>query len=352
MPKISVICPVYNTENLLIRCLDSVLNQTFADFEFILINDCSTDRSGEICRRYQKKETRIKYIVHEYNQGIFGARNTGLKHSTGQYITWIDSDDWVDSDWIDTLYNCIISHSADISIINSRNVYEKVRYREVKLNNEIFVFDNMEALHNLVAGRYITNALTDKLIKKELYRDLSFPEGRNCEDAAVMHILLSRANTIVYSTQNKYYYYYRLGSNMHRHSVKLEYDRFFMFKERLDYFENSGYTSLYKQQTRIVFDQGLYVLLMSLFYEPSSVEIEYFSIVKQWMNNAVNNFEIDEKKMKIFLYINGNHIQQIYVFFRYEYPKRLSYFIKQYFPPLVIIYRKLKYSFCIPNILI
>jgi glycosyltransferase involved in cell wall biosynthesis len=345
MSKISVICPVYNTEKYLSRCFDSVLNQTFTDFEFVLINDCSTDRSGEICHRYQKRESRIKYIVHEYNQGIFGARNTGLKHACGQYLTWIDSDDWVDNDWLDILYNNLIDYSADISIINSRNVYEGVRYREVKKNNETFVFGNREALYNLIEEKYITNALTDKLIKKELYDKLSFPKDKNCEDAALMHILLSKTNTIVYSNQKKYYYYYRLGSNMHRHSVKLEYDRFFMFKERFDFFQDNNYTDLLEQQVKATFNQGLYVLLMSLFYEPSSLEKDFFLSTKLWMTNILNVFKINEKEEKFFSYITGNNLQRFLVFLRYEYPRRLSYFIKQHLPILLIFYRKVKYSF-------
>jgi glycosyltransferase involved in cell wall biosynthesis len=345
MPKISVICPVYNTAKLLPRCFDSVLAQTFTDFEFILINDCSTDKSGEICAQYQKKESRIKYIVHKYNQGIFGARNTGLKNSCGQYIAWIDSDDWVDTDWLDTLYSNAINRSADISIIDSRNIYENIHYCEIKKHSNIFVFSSQEALHNLVEGRYISNALTDKLIKKELYRNLSFPEGRNCEDAALMHILLSRTNTIVYSNQKKYYYYYRLGSNMHRHSVKLEYDRFFMFKERFDFFRENNYNDLLKQQAEITFKQGLYVLLMSIFYNPSSLEREFFSDTKLWMTNIAKVFEINKKDKKRFLCITGNFFQRFSVFLQYEYLRRLSYFIKQHFPVLLIFYRKIKYSF-------
>jgi glycosyltransferase involved in cell wall biosynthesis len=345
MPKITIICPVYNTEKLLVRCFDSVLNQTFSDFEFILVNDCSTDRSGEICRNYQKNDARIKYIVHEHNQGIFGARNTGLKHSAGQYITWIDSDDWVDNDWLDTLYNNITGHSADISIISPRNVYENVRYREIKQENEILVFNSREALHNLVDEKYVTNALPDKLINKKLYSGLSFPEGRDCEDAALMHILLSRANKIVYSSQKKYYYYYRLGSNMHRHSVKLEYDRFFMFKERFDYFQNNSFNDLLAKQANVAFSQGVYVLLMSLFHHSSPSEAEYFSTTKLWMISIVGAFEINKKDKKTFLCITGNFIQRFYVFLGHEYPRRLSYFIKQRFPFLLSFYRKVKYSF-------
>jgi glycosyltransferase involved in cell wall biosynthesis len=345
LSEISVICPVYNTEKYLPRCFDSVLQQTLADFEFVIVNDCSTDKSGDICGEYQKLDPRIKYIVHKKNRGIFGARNTGLDNAGCKLITWIDSDDWVDNDWLETLYNNQINYSADISIINSRNIYEKVKYKERKHAEQTFTFDNKEALRYLVESKYISNALTDKLIKKDLYKDLSFPKGRNCEDAALMHILVSRAKTIVYSNKKKYYYYYRLGSNMHRHSVKLEYDRFFMFKERLDFFQGNHYDDLLISQAKVAFNQGIYVLLMSLFYHPSTEESKYFSDTLFLMNQLSNSFEISKSKIKVFLLINGNFIQRFFIFFRYEFLKRVSYFIKRHFPFLLILYRKSKYSF-------
>ena len=112
---ISIIVPIYNVEKYLRQCLDSIMNQTYRNFECLLINDGSSDNSEDICREYVSKDSRFRYFEKE-NGGVSSARNLGIEHSKGEYITFIDSDDWVDSDYLEVLYNSLVDERADIAI--------------------------------------------------------------------------------------------------------------------------------------------------------------------------------------------------------------------------------------------
>ena len=112
---ISIIVPIYNVENYLRQCLDSIVSQTYQNFECLLINDGSSDNSADICREYIEKDSSFRYFEKE-NVGVSSARNLGIERSKGQYITFIDSDDWVDSEYLEVLYRALIEEKADIAI--------------------------------------------------------------------------------------------------------------------------------------------------------------------------------------------------------------------------------------------
>ena len=118
---ISIIIPIYNVENYLRQCLDSIVAQTYQNFECLLINDGSPDNSSDICREYVAKDTRFRYFEKE-NGGVSSARNLGIERSEGAYITFIDSDDWVDSDYLEVLYSAILEEQADIAV----STYKKI----------------------------------------------------------------------------------------------------------------------------------------------------------------------------------------------------------------------------------
>ena len=122
MIKVSVIVPIYNVENYLKKCLDSIINQTLKDIEIICINDCSTDSSKDIVLEYIQKDKRIKLINHEENQGLGFARNTGFDNSSAEYISFIDSDDFISNDYIEHLYDTAVKYNADIVFTNNMKV--------------------------------------------------------------------------------------------------------------------------------------------------------------------------------------------------------------------------------------
>lgn len=115
--KITVIVPVYNVENYLNKCLDSIISQTYKNIEIVVVNDGSTDASGEICKEFSEMDHRILYIEQE-NAGLSAARNTGLDNMSGNYVTFVDLDDWIEQDYVETLYKKIVEYQADIAVGN------------------------------------------------------------------------------------------------------------------------------------------------------------------------------------------------------------------------------------------
>lgn len=341
MPLISIICPIYNTDQYLKRCFDSVLQQTFTDFEFILINDCSTDNSKNICLEYQKKDNRVIYIEHKNNSGISITRNTGLNNSNGKYIAWIDSDDWIDNDYLEILYKNLLLYNADISIIDVRSVYKYQIFSNNYEKENIIILNNFEGIKYLIEDKYIRDSIYNKLIKKEIYKNLQF-ENRLCEDAIIMHYLIYSSNIIVHSNLKKYNYFYRIGSLIHRYSINLEYDRFYMLEDRYNFILLNNLTELINNQLNLTFNQGLKILLMTLFNKINDNEKQISDIIKNWMNNILINNEKYIINNNIFILINGNIFQKIFVFLRYEFKDRATYYIKYNFYLIVIIIRYIK----------
>ena len=149
-PKISVIVPVYNAEKYLHRCIDSILNQTFPDFELLLIDDGSKDQSGEICDEYAKKDSRVK-VFHKENGGVSSARNVGIDNAVGEYICFCDSDDWVEKTWLLSFFERMCDNDM---LITSFNIYEnekKVEFKSfVSLSDKRLIIKELE--HEGISG--------------------------------------------------------------------------------------------------------------------------------------------------------------------------------------------------------
>ena len=204
---ISIIIPIYNTEKYLKKCIDSVILQSYYNIEIILVNDGSTDNSLNICKEYKKKDKRIK-LIDKKNGGLSDARNVGIKNSKGKYIGFVDSDDFIERDMYKILYEGLKKYEADISIC-------KMTKKENIKNNTVqkkCVFDRNEAIRRLLFGEEIDNYACNKLIKKELFNDVTFPIGRKFEDLATMHLLIEKSNLVVYNNYIGYHYIQREGS--------------------------------------------------------------------------------------------------------------------------------------------
>ena len=217
MPKISIIVPVYNVENYLKNCIDSILTQTFKDFELILVNDGSTDNSLSICESYKAIDNRIK-IVNKKNGGLSSARNAGLDIAAGEYIGFVDSDDYIHPQMYEILYNEIIKNKADISMCDFEKVYEfdkKLLESSFILCDEIDILNNKEALYELGGKNGVTYVVAwNKLYKRELFKDVKFKEGIIHEDEYIIHRLLYQVNKLVYIKEKLHFYLQREGSIM------------------------------------------------------------------------------------------------------------------------------------------
>ena len=214
MPEVSIVIPVYNVENYLEKCMQSVLAQTVRDFEVILVNDGSTDGSGVLCDVYAKKDERIR-VIHKENGGLSDARNTGIRCAAGNYICFIDSDDYVADFFLEKRLAAAARHNADIVLFDYVFVEEDgrplYRYQAHLEAEQTLTLETSPTLLNT------TPSACNKLYRRSLFhtREAEFPKGRLYEDLATIPKLFSGA-TIVYIDLPLYFYVNHMGSIMHR----------------------------------------------------------------------------------------------------------------------------------------
>lgn len=211
--KVSIIVPVYNTEKYLRRCLDSLVNQTIEDIEIIVINDCSPDNSKEILKEYEKKyKDKIKVFHNKTNKGIGYNRNYGIKKATGEYIGFVDSDDWVNETMYDKLYKKAKEDNLDLVLCNFHKMLEKENNLEEIDANEISYFKNtnLKQTPNLLLD--VELAPWNKLYKKELIKEIAFPENLKYEDTIFVLKAMARSKKIGMVDEKLNYYLVRSKS--------------------------------------------------------------------------------------------------------------------------------------------
>lgn len=243
MIKLSIIMPVYNVKNYIRKCIESVLEQKFIDYELILVDDGSNDGSGVICDEYSKKDKRI-IVIHQKNKGLSGARNSGINIAKGEFIGFIDSDDWIHKNMYYDLVNIAIKEKSDIvqcGYIKTENEEEN----NILINNYINNYSNIEALYNLYNNNYpITVVCWNKIYKKELFKDIQFPVGKIHEDEFTTHKLLYKAKKVTFIESQYYYYRQRSGSIMSEKFSPKSLDKLEALREKISFMENIN-TDLY-----------------------------------------------------------------------------------------------------------
>ncbi len=209
---ISVIVPIYKVEKYLNKCIDSIINQTYKNLEIILVDDGSPDNCPQMCDEYVKKDSRIK-VIHKKNGGLSDARNRGLQIATGEYIYFIDSDDWIYSEALEKMLQALKENQADMCICQyytvDLNGSQKRSYPSQ--NNKVEIFSQEEVLDLLLEDYKITNHIWRKLYKHSKIPNNIFPKNKNFEDIFVMHKLFMQCSKIVYIDDA--YYYYRINNN-------------------------------------------------------------------------------------------------------------------------------------------
>lgn len=207
--KISIIVPIYNSEKYLKKCIDSILQQTYYNLEILLIDDGSTDKSKKICDEYKKKDSRIVFLSKN-NTGVADTRNFGIKNSTGEYIGFVDSDDFIEKNMFENLINNIIIYNADISICNFINNKE-----EKKENGDVKVLDRDETLKSVLVNDEISGFLWNKLYKKEILENFKIELNKNisiCEDLLFNCNYIKNIKKAVFTEQRLYHYIKRIDS--------------------------------------------------------------------------------------------------------------------------------------------
>ena len=207
---VSIIIPVYNVEQYLKKCLDSVCTQSYHSIEIIVVDDGTQDNSGIICDEYAKRDSRIR-VIHKENGGLSDARNVGMRYATGNYIMFVDSDDWMEKDMVEYLYQNAIENQADIAICGKYIVQKKKI--EKHCSREKRKMTSGEALMELVNNNgQIKNYVMLQLWKREIIEGIIFPKGKIFEDIYVTYKVFERARNILLLNEAKYYYLRRKGS--------------------------------------------------------------------------------------------------------------------------------------------
>ena len=209
---ISIIIPVYNVEKYLDRCLESVINQTYKNLEIILVDDGSTDKSSSMCDEWKKKDKRIK-VFHKENGGLSSARNTGLKKLKGDYFYFLDSDDTIDYDCIERMYNEALSNKCDIVIspyINVHHGEEKPYFKTIDSK----VLSVEDALKEMLLSNIYNVSSCGKLFKNSVLKNIEFPLGKLCEDNGTTYKFILNASKVYYINVPFYKYYINPNSIM------------------------------------------------------------------------------------------------------------------------------------------
>lgn len=228
--KVSIIVPIYNVEDFLDKCMESILGQTYKNIEIILVDDGSTDSSGKIADKYAEKDSRIK-VYHKKNGGLPAARNFGLRKISGKFVSFIDSDDWVDIDYISTLFNAMSYDDSDISVCGLYKAYDDENIKcsnRYEIDHE--VFSNIDAVKDIMLAQPILKVMAwGKLYKKSLFfkNNIQYPKGRSLgEDAFTTYKLMYFSKKISYINKPLYYYRQRPGSIMSQ--SKIDSSRYFL----------------------------------------------------------------------------------------------------------------------------
>lgn len=200
---ISVIIPVYNVEDYIDECVESVVNQSYQNLKIILVDDGSTDSSGIKCDEWVEKDSRIK-VIHQQNRGLSAARNNGVALSCGKYISFVDADDWLDKDYYQVLLTELLENDADIAASGVKRVYQNGEQAYPGSTRKIYTPE--EALETVIAGTVFTVMVCNKLFKREFVTSHPFPVGHFHEDDFVMYGIITSCNNLVFCSDVFYYY--------------------------------------------------------------------------------------------------------------------------------------------------
>ncbi|MBE6091229.1 MAG: glycosyltransferase [Clostridium beijerinckii] len=291
---ISVIVPVYNVEKYLPQCIDSILNQTEKNLEIILVDDGSLDNSGKICDEFSKKDDRI-VVIHKKNNGLSSARNAGLEIAKGNYIGFVDSDDWLDKSMYEILLKLLKENNSDISccdFFKTANSDGSIPH----IDNEIInSYNNIESLNNFYNDLYTQTVVAwNKLYKRELFKDISYPVGKIHEDEGTTYKLYYKANKITYT--NMPLYYYRITPNSITTSKfnKKRLDIIDVYDEKVKFIKNINNEDIYSKTLKWY----LFKLINCYFECSNNIEnnTEYLTLINQKVSETYKSYVQSNKK--------------------------------------------------------
>lgn len=316
MKKISIIIPVYNTEKYIDRCLESVTNQTYKNLEIIIVNDGSKDNALSKCEEWSKKDSRIKVLSKE-NGGLSSARNFGIIHSTGDYIGFVDSDDFISYDMYETLYNMIEKNDVDVSRVEYKEVNEYKKYKNKK-NRRSKVFRGQNEILDAFL-KYRFESVCVSLYKRECIKDIKFEIGKTSEDLPFNFEVMKNINSLSYSKIKKYYYYNNplSISNGNLTKNKLNY---IIFREKIDTEINKLNNVKLAKKSKILCTRAYMATLLRMCIYGVDNSLNEKDILNEYMPKFKKNFgkfifssmiPLSRKLIGTLLYIDYNFLKKI-----------------------------------------
>jgi len=277
---ISVIVPVFKVEKYIRKCLDSIVTQTYPDIEIILIDDGSPDTCGEICEEYAKSDHRIK-VYHKENGGLSDARNHGIERASGEYFTFVDSDDYLDNDYVEYLKSLIDSSNCKMSICQHRTLYDSGKVRDHS-HNGIEVMRTRDCLERMLYHDVIDTSAWAKLYHRSLFDTVKYPKGKIFEDIGTTYRMMVQCEKIAVGYEAKYNYVFHNNSIVNGSFNEKKFDMLDMTD------------SMAEDVVKIFPDLSAAVLRRRVYAR--------FSTLNQMLNT--NNYETERKK--IIGFIKGN----------------------------------------------
>ena len=303
MAKISVIVPVYNVEKYLDKCLGSLVKQTLKDIEIIVVNDGSPDNSQDIINKYIKKYKNV-FGYKKKNGGLSSARNYGLKYATGEYIAFIDSDDYVDKSMMEKMYNKAISDNFDIVVCDLELVnesYESIGKVSSKICKDLYDNDVRKMLVDFYP------VVCNKIYKRELFdNDLTFKVGVLYEDVEFMHRLIPYVNSIGVVGDNLYYYLQREGAITKTFDERL-YHYVDNWNGILDFYNDRGFYEGYKSELEFCYVRYLYATFVKRATNFGD-KVKYKEAVRVAIENVKNKFPKYRKNKYFYKSLKGIYL--------------------------------------------
>lgn len=322
--KISVIIPIYKVELYLKQCLDSVLGQTYQNLEIICVDDGSPDRCGEICEEYAKKDTRIR-VIHRENGGLSAARNTGIDAATGEYICFIDSDDFVRETFIEYLYGLIKKYGAEIAVCPLSQFISEQKSCTMQGGVEQGMSPTEALSYIFLNFKYVGVYAWNKMYHRDLFTSIRYPEGKYYEDSGTTYRLFLASNRIAIGNEPQYHYRIARAGQITSSGGEKKLDKTKFLYEMKDCFLSKCPDVLEAYEQYMLW--SLVDIYASMVDENLSREIKKLLRSDLLMENRF----IKEKGLKLSVYC------------------RLRYYWALYFPSLYNIMRKAKHKWSVKN---
>lgn len=307
MKKVSIIVPIYNVSKYLDECINSLLKQTYENLEVILVDDGSTDGSYELCKLYAKKDKRVK-AFHKENGGVSSARNFGLDNATGDYISFVDSDDYLNKNCVSFCIDVFEKQKVDFVCFSAMNYYDKIPY--VKFKNDLAVLNKSKIFKEYLR---LGCGVCDKIFKSSLWSNYRFENYNINEDVLAMYEILKKVNTIAITSNCYYFYRQRSDSASHSKTISMV-----PYEINLEIIED--YEKKYSNNDKYIYARFIYTCIDT-----------YNRIILYDVNNSnLNKIICGLKKYKMKLYSNEriSFIKKIQLFLLLHFKKLYKLIIK------------------------